>query len=274
MLDTLILSGGATRGYYQLGCLYRYKEHLGTVKRYIGCSVGGIICTLLCAGYDIGTIYRHASNTEVPKIMESDVSTWISHMKMFIDRHGILDENPYVTSATQLIKKRYGKIPTLLEFRQITGKELVLVGSCISTYVCSYLSADTFPEMPLSLAIDITSRIPILFTPILYDGYLYVDGGVQDHFPISQAKDMEKTLAIYTCGKVSSKINSLSEISPMRYLWMLTHASTKGKYIGVKSTDHLYVHIIRGKGGSLSVSKDQALFMFLIGFINRMISSK
>lgn len=263
MIDTIILSGGASRGYYQLGCLLKYEHHLSNIKRYVGCSVGGIICLLLCLGYSPIKIMVLSL-----EISEQDMD-WKHMVNLLLQKHGMVDVNPYVEMVKDLILRRYGYIPTMKQLYKLTNKELEVVGSCLSTYETVYISHRTFPDMPCTVAIDISSRMPIYFTPILWEGNLYVDGGLGDHFPISRIRHEEKTLALYTCGRCLGQIDYLSQVPASRYFWLLVNMSTKGHYTGLKSTPNMILHILKGKGGSMSVTPTEALEMFLIGLLNR-----
>lgn len=273
MFETLILSGGASRGYYQLGCMYRYEDDIKNVERYIGCSVGAIICILHSCGYDIPTIMEYSLKVSCPlptlEASQENISHVVDAARTFKEKLGIYDDNPYMKVVTKLIKRKFGFIPTMKQLKDLTGKELIVVGSCLSTYEATYISAETFPDMLCTIAIDISSRIPILFTPILYAGLLYVDGGLCDHFPISLVRSGEKTLAIYTCGKPFGAVPSLSALPMVRYFWILINMATKGKYNKVRSTEDITLHIIRGKGGGVNVTPYQALIMFILGVVNK-----
>jgi hypothetical protein len=227
---------------------------------------------LLSCGYDIIDIVGFSLRVSCP-LPSLDTTHGGPHLsdaiQMFIEKHGILDVNPYVTMVTKLIRKRFGFVPTMKQLREITGRELIVVGSCLTGNDAVYISADTFPEMPCDTAIDISARIPILFTPILYGGHLYVDGGLCEHFPISLAKKGEKTLAIYTCGKPFGIVPTLSSVPIVRFFWILINAATKSKYSNLGSTDDVSLHVIRGKGGTLNVPPQEALMMFLCGLLNR-----
>lgn len=262
MIDTIILSGGASRGYYQLGCLLKYEDKLPHVKRYVGCSVGAIISLLLCIGY--GPIKIMSMSLEITQ-QDRD---WRDIATLMLHKHGMIEINPYVEMVRNMIMSKYGYIPTMQQLYDLTHKELEVVGSCLSTYETVYISHHTFPDMPCTIAIDISSRMPIYFTPILWEGMIYVDGGLGDHFPISRSRPDEKTLSLYACEKNLGSINYLSQISTMNYLWLLVGMGTKGHYTGLGSTSNMILHILKGKGGNMSASPKEALEMFLIGVLN------
>lgn len=265
MYHTIILSGGASRGFYQMGCLYKHWNDIQGVSRYIGCSVGGMICLMLMCGHDVPRILRDslAANIDFR-------NTWSSmsvrqNIVSAVTAYGIMDINPYIRIIESIVMHKYGIIPTLAQLHELTGKELILVGSCLTTHDVVYLSHHTYPDMPVTVAVDITTRVPIFFTPILYGGHLYVDGGLCEHFPISQAVSGEKTLAIYTCGKTYDTISSIRDIPPHRYLWILVHTATKHKYKDMRSTEDIDMYVIKGKGGDMYTTVIDAIRMFLEG---------
>lgn len=265
MYRTIILSGGASRGFYQLGCLYKHQDQIQNVSRYIGCSVGGMICLMLVCGCDIPHIMRDSlvANVEFRNVWTS--MSMRQNIMSAVTSYGIMEVNPYIRIIETILVHKYGILPTLKELYELTGKELILVGSCLTTHNVVYISHNTYPDMPASVAIDITTRVPIFFTPILYGGHLFVDGGLCEHFPISQAINGEKTLAIYTCGKIYDRISSIDDIPPHRYLWILVHTATKHRYKDLKSTNDIDVYVIKGKGGDMYTTIIDAIRMFLMG---------
>lgn len=266
--DTIILSGGASRGYYQLGCLYKYRDRISSVRRYVGTSVGALICLLLCCDISIEEIMKSTSRVSMSFPPIADMAANL------IAEYGMMKINPYVRAIEYELKKKYGYIPTLKQLFEITGRKLIVTGSCLTTGELVYLSSDTFPEMPCTLAVDISSRVPYVFTPILWDGHLYIDGGLHEHFPISQVQEDERTLAIYTCGRYAGAITSISDISPLRYFWYMVNSMTRGRYSSLTSTDMCTVHMISGWGGYLSASPEEALGMFLLGFLSSPCSKR
>lgn len=185
-----------------------------------------------------------------------------------INGYGIMDDNPYIIAVNKQIKKKYDYIPTLKELYDITGKELVVTGSCITTGESVYISHITHPDMPCTLAVDISSRVPYIFTPILYDGHLYLDGGLHDHFPLCQVKENEKVLGIFTTGKAFGEITSISEIHPMRYFWSIINCMTRGKYSNLTSTKNVTIHIISCKGGTMTATLEEIVNMFMCGLLS------
>jgi len=65
------------------------------------------------------------------------------------------------------------------------GKEVVVVGTCITHTEVHYFSVHTTPDMSLRDAVRISMSIPLFFEPVILDDHIFVDGGVTDNYPIS-----------------------------------------------------------------------------------------
>ena len=65
-----------------------------------------------------------------------------------------------------------------------TQKTLIVTAVCINEKQVYYISHENFPNMSVKLALRMSSCIPILFSPVLYNGKYFIDGGCMDNFPI------------------------------------------------------------------------------------------
>jgi len=262
MIDDVIFSGGASRVYYMLGCAYKYEKQLLSARRYIGTSAGGLLCLLLVCGFKVVEIFKIslACKCNVPRNRDE----WLQAFLNIIEHLGILDENPYVKHIERVIRKKYGFIPTLQQLFDITGKELILTTCNVTAREAICLSARTYPNMPCTLAADMTSRIPPLFTPILYGGHLYVDGGVSHHLPIEHITPGRCTLVIYIGDQVLGPITN-TNIPITSYFGALANLAIKGRYAQLCSTDDIIMHVFNVESAEMNVSKKDALVMFLVG---------
>jgi predicted acylesterase/phospholipase RssA len=264
MFDDIIISGGASRVYYPIGCAYKYEAQLVNARRYVGTSAGGLLCLLLVCGFRPIDIFKFSLTCKcnVPKNRDE----WIQALFNIMDRYGILENNPYIRNIEKLIKKKYGFIPTLKQLFELTGKELILTTCNVTAREAICLSAETHPNMLCTLAADMTSRIPPLFTPILYGGHLYVDGGVSHHLPIEQVIPGHRTLVMYIGDQILGPVNNGRNVSITSYFGALANLAIKGRYSQLYSTDDVVVHVFDVETTEINVSKEEALAMFLIGF--------
>jgi len=109
-----------------------------------------------------------------------------------------------------ITKKNISPKITLEEIYIKTGKKLVIAVTCLNTKSLEYISYDTYPEMKLLTALEMTSAIPFYFPPVLYNKNYYVDGGCIDNYPISYCKDfLFETIGVCIKENKSEKIENL-----------------------------------------------------------------
>lgn len=266
MFDKIILSGGSTRGYYQLGCLYKHEDDIKDVKKYVGTSVGGLICLMLSCGYTILDIFKLSLNAKC-KLPEGKELIKAAHN--FVMEGGILKENPYIVELENVIHKKYGYIPTMKQLYDITKKELTLVSACVTNHSVMYIDYKSHPDMLCTVAANMSARIPILFTPILYEGHLYVDGGLCDHFPIYKAEENERVLAIYLNTNTIGEIKSVEHMGLFQYVNSLIETGLKTRYINMNIKDNILLYEICADGPGINSSPTHAFFMFIIGCLTK-----
>ncbi len=96
---------------------------------------------------------------------------------------------------------------TFLELLYLTGVDLVITGTNLTTNRSLYLSTYHTPDFPVADAVSISMNLPIIFKPVyvdylvhkgqsnsyneLYKG-LWVDGGMLNNFPIHAFDDLEE----------------------------------------------------------------------------------
>jgi len=161
----IALSGGGSRGVAHIGILKALNEYGIYPDVISGCSAGAIVGAFYADGY-------------TP-----------DEMREFIIGKGIFD-------IARLTLPKKGLM-------RMTGLEKVLT---------DYLTAKTFEELKMPLFINTTelnrgksvyfhsgtiidkiiasSSIPVLFEPVILNGYTYVDGGVFDILPVKPLLDL------------------------------------------------------------------------------------
>jgi predicted acylesterase/phospholipase RssA len=112
----------------------------------------------------------------------------------------------------QLLKNMFNvEDITLLELYNLTKKEFIIIGTNFTNGIETAFSYKTHPNMSVITALRITISIPYMFTPVLYEGDYYVDGGITNNFPINWC-NQETTLGIYVKGTVKNNINNIIDI--------------------------------------------------------------
>ena len=163
----LALSGGAARGFAFVGVMKALEEMGFPIGGIVGCSAGALVGGLYAAGVS-------------PEAMEEALARmgpldWASMFRPTLPFQGITDGKPVL----QLLRDLVGGNPLIedlaIPFRAVatdlhTGEVVVL------------------DRGPLLEAIRASIAIPGLFTPLVHNGRVLVDGGLVEPIPIPAAR--------------------------------------------------------------------------------------
>lgn len=201
--DSLVLSGGGSKGFAQLGALYRYyeaktltSEH---VKVYAGTSIGSMIALLLVCGYTPMEIFKEIYAIKSLFNVNQNLGIW----ELF-SNFGLASIDTFAHHVEKMVmRKNDGAIPTLEELYKKTGKLLIIIATNVTNMSAakSVFTWKTSPRLQCTDAMKMSCNLPILFTSIKYKGCYHVDGGLVCNVPLSEIpKECKKTLCIVTMG--------------------------------------------------------------------------
>lgn len=183
--DALCLSGGGIKGICTLGALEYFSRfvELCSIKKYVGTSIGAIICLLLVCGYSPKEIFD--------KVMcGAELYKPLPRLAFFVN-FGLNDTEPLEEKLVELISEKLGTVPSLLELYNITGKEFVSVAANISKMRVEYISCISDPCMSCIEAVLLSCNAPGIFKKRVYNGMVYGDGGIFDNYPADFFNDGE-----------------------------------------------------------------------------------
>jgi predicted acylesterase/phospholipase RssA len=178
--DTLVISGGALKGFAILGCLQCLVDQnkLSRVHKYIGTSIGAIIGYLLCIGYTpIEIMVYLAKSNFMERLAKFDVL-------QAMHNHGAVSFSIINEVLEKMTIEKIGRLITLGELRDRYGKKLYCCTFNLSRQEQEFMSAEDRPEMPCLIALRMSANLPVLFEPFHYDNSYYIDGGLISYFPI------------------------------------------------------------------------------------------
>lgn len=218
----LAISGGGVKGLAIIGALKMLKEKglLDNIQEIACTSAGAIVATMYCLGYTFDGLFNFFNMLDVASVVSIDPTK-------FIDCYAFDDglRTEFVL-AKMIEAKNVSKEITLSELYEKSKITLHITGSCINDSQAYYFSHINNPNMPVLTCLKITSAIPIVYKPVIYEGKTYVDGSCTDNYPIHLFKDnINKTIGIYVKDAVKFKkeINNLEE-----YLFSLIGCLTEG----------------------------------------------
>jgi len=219
--QTLVLSGGGSKGAYGLGVLLaldKYHRFLdkGITKIYCGTSVGALNATLAAQG-DLDKLSTLYSNTRNINILGSD-SSKVKRCKLFF----ALKRRPFYYFDNSALRSTITKY---VDYEKLKDSHLLICATNYETGVLEtfYLSTliDGFvahdqtlfhddqrflnfhrinSQESLIQALLASTAIPFYLPPVEINDTLYVDGGVGNNTPLRQAA--------YICRSLSKDINN------------------------------------------------------------------
>lgn len=168
----IALGGGGSRGFAHIGVLKALEEEGIKVSMISGTSAGAII----------GAFYGDGKTPDEILELMKDLNLY-DLAKFRLPRKGFAS-----------LKKLEGLLEEELEAKDFKDLKIPLYAavSNLSSGEVEYLN-----EGDVSLAVQASSSIPILFSPVEINGDACVDGGVLDNVPVRPLKDQcDKIIAV------------------------------------------------------------------------------
>jgi len=230
--DTLVLSGGGHKGIIHLGFLYALHQKKGEdffkgFKSYYGTSIGSIICLLLSMDFTALDIFVEVCKSKVNPTEELNIPN-------FIMNFGFCSSSKLFEHVSKMIFNKFGKIPSLKELFELTGKEVYIVSHNLNENKAVYFHHSTHENLSCIEAIRMSCNIPIIFEKIVYEDCHYIDGAFSKngHYPIKYACSFEnnKNILAIKVGKSNKENDNKTEWGLLTYLYKIAK-------IWLRSTD-------------------------------------
>lgn len=155
----LVLSGGAARGFAHLGVFKALRERGIRPQIVSGVSAGAIAGAFYCDGFEPEEVLEIFNNTKIFRFV-----------KMEFNRQGLLN----ISGLRKLLKNN-------LRTKNIEDLKIPLI---ITATEIREGTASFFTQGDLVNIIVASSSIPVIFKPAVIDGHTYVDGGINNNFPL------------------------------------------------------------------------------------------
>ena len=183
----LVIPGGGPTGIKAIGAL-QYLEQKGywninDIETIYATSAGAIITVLLCLKFDWETINDYI----VKRPWNDAFQVSVNQIFEAYSKKGIFDKN-----VAEIFYKPFFKakdIPmeiTMKEFYELSNIEIHLFSLDINSFNLEDISYISHPDLQLLTAVQMSSAIPVLISPVCIDEKCYVDGGVVCNYPINQ----------------------------------------------------------------------------------------
>jgi predicted acylesterase/phospholipase RssA len=260
--ECIVLGGGGAKGIAAVGALYYMYERgwLKNVKTYSGCSIGSIVCALMCVGYSPLEIFA--------KISEFNHIPELNFTELFL-KMGLVDIKKITLFVEDLLDVKASRDITFQELKDFYEKELFIVATKYSTKTPVYFSHKTSPNMKIIDAINMSCNIPFIFTSYEYEGDIYFDGGLCDNLPISVIpKDFPGALLVIMNNFESSR-SSKSSLSSLKEMKETTGTQTdllnfitNVLSIPITTNSNKSISLLRSTDTILKLKTDVSTFAF------------
>ena len=179
----IIFGGGFFKGYCFCGCIKYLFEHnlIQNIDVLIGSSVGSICALLLSLNYKNDEIENLITSFDFNKYENITLENIIDFTENFGFDNG--------EKFSQVIKnviytKTKNCYITFKQLYNIYKKTLIITGTNLESRKTEYFSHLTTPDMPVWLAIRISTSYPIFYNIVEYNNIKYIDGAASSNCSI------------------------------------------------------------------------------------------
>ncbi len=207
LIDTICMSGGGVKGFSFIGALDYLQEKsiidLNQISNWVGTSAGAIMAYLFSLGFNTQEIGDFILDFNFEKI---DPEVNIDNLLL---NHGIDTGAKIMYVLTNFLKIKYELDDiTFSQHYKLTNKKLVVIGTNFSKGTEAIFSHEKTPDMSVLTAVRISISIPVVFTPVLYEGEYYVDGALINNFPINKCNPAT-TIGIYIRNSANNEMTDI-----------------------------------------------------------------
>lgn len=272
----LVLSGGGAKGFAHIGVL-KVIEEAGIKIDFIGgTSMGAVVGGLYASGYNAAQIDSIVRVTNFDNLLIDYIPR---SSKSFYEKRNddlyalILPFNKFRIGAPQSLSKgmfNYNLFNKLtLHVRHVRDfKKLPIPFLCVATDIeCG--EQVVIDKGILAQALSASSALPSVFSPVILDGRLLIDGGVTNNYPIEEVRKLGADIIIGVdvqnglrdreqlndATKILFQINNLQMIEKMKLNSKNTDIYIKPdtKDYGAVSFEKAKEIILRGEEAAFSV---------------------
>ena len=194
--EYIVFSGGSTKAIAYCGALLALEEygilydHNGNlkIKGIAGTSAGSIIAILLAIGYKPQEILELLKVIDLQKLF-NDNNGLVRDAYNIVMKYGLCKGEYMLKFFGDAIEKKTGNADyTFEDLYKDKGVNLITVTSNINCSMTIYMHAHNpnkeYSNIPLRVALRMSTGIPVVFEPYKYNNDYFVDGGMLDNYPI------------------------------------------------------------------------------------------
>jgi predicted acylesterase/phospholipase RssA len=185
----MCFGGGGVRGAAYAGCIDELRRLLRfdftkQLRGVAGTSIGALYASALAYGLSTEEILQISRETSLIDLVSPDVSNLLTN-------RGLDGGQTVVAWIDTFLGNR---MKTFGQFYRETRIHLKVFVTNLNSCASECISHETHPDMPVAKGVFMSMCLPPLFSPVDYNGSVYVDGGIMQNFPVSSFEDPEHTI--------------------------------------------------------------------------------
>lgn len=234
----LVISGGGPVFFKSVGAVQELEKsgiwNINEIESIYGTSAGGLLAVILCLKFNNWDIINdYVIKRPWHEAIKLDVQTIFDSYT----KRGLFDGKIFEIIFKPLFAaKDISLNVTLKEFYDLTQIELHLFAFEINNFKEEDISHLTHPDLCLLTAIQMTTALPIIISPVCINDKCYIDGGIVSNYPlnhcISHGKNPNDVLS-FKNNYLNSEQYKITETSTLldymvSFIYkMITHLSTE-----------------------------------------------
>jgi predicted acylesterase/phospholipase RssA len=189
----LVIAGGGPTMIKSIGACQHLEQNgfwkISDIESIYGTSAGAIVGAILCLKYDWETLNAYVVDRPWSDAFPFSIK---SIFNAYTNR-GIFGKNAMeIVFKSLLLGKDLSLDITLKEFYEYSKIELFMHSFEINNFQIESVSYINYPDLPLVSALQMTSAVPILISPVCIDGKCFIDGGVVCNYPVKFCLEIVK----------------------------------------------------------------------------------
>lgn len=192
-IKNLVISGGGPIMFQIISAIQELERkkylNMNNIESIYGTSAGAIVAVMIALKFDWDTI-----NDYIIKRPWHDVfPIKVQNILDAYTKKGIFD----IKNIEKCFKPLFDTkdIPldiTMKDFYNLTSIDIHMCSFEINEYKVKDISYESFPNLPILKAIQMTCALPVLVTPVFIDDKCFIDGGVACNYPLCFCVDSGK----------------------------------------------------------------------------------
>lgn len=183
MYETIILSGGGTKGFCILGSLQYLQDtkrlECSSIKRFIGTSIGSVISFFIAIGYTPMELVVYLCSHNILESLS------LNGFDGVVKGDGIYQYSTLSRMYEEMIHEKLSFIPTLRDIKEKFDKDIIMCTYNATKKRKEYVSYRNYPDLSCLDAMRMSSNLPFIFSPFWYNSNEYIDGGIVENFSFS-----------------------------------------------------------------------------------------